>query len=115
LGSSSPFPHRARTTTSMDPSSLMSTQDVYRLVLILPHSRRLLATAEEGTPHLPRITVPGFSRVAEQLTRGIEQSWKVRSTVIDFLADESMPIPAVVFELRELEEEALRRSGLHSI
>jgi len=98
----------------MNCGTLIAPQEMYRLALVLPHSRRLLVITDDGTPCLPKIGIPVQSRVGEQLTRAIEGTWKMRSAVVDYLADKSIPIPLAVLELLA-EDEYPSGNNFHSI
>lgn len=49
---------------------------------------------------LPRILVPRWSRAAEQIQAVIEQQWKFKAIVIDFLEEEPGREPIAIAELR---------------
>jgi hypothetical protein len=72
----------------------------YRVALILPQSRQLLARQNDGTYELPTISIPRFRRPAEQLTRLIEKMWSIKTVVLNVLWDECLPMPFAVIEVR---------------
>ncbi len=65
----------------------------YRLALILPQSRKLLAEYIAGTYHLVQLNVPKWERCAEQLTRLIEERWQLQSVVLDVVIDDCLDSP----------------------
>jgi hypothetical protein len=72
----------------------------YRLAFVLPESRRLLAMQADGACELPTIDVPLWRRPAEQLTQLVEQRWHITTVVLDLVADESLPTPCAIIEVR---------------
>jgi len=72
----------------------------YRLALILPHSRELLGTPGPGTVELPVVRIPLWERPAEKLTRQIEDRWKIRTIILDILADPGSETACAVAEIR---------------
>lgn len=72
----------------------------YRLAFILPHSRDLLGVKRSGTVELPVVSIPLGKRPAEQLTRQIEERWKIRTIVLDILTGLSSETPCAVAEVR---------------
>jgi hypothetical protein len=59
----------------------------YRLVLVLPDSRRILAIGGVGGYRLPSITILQWMRPAEQLREAIHRAWKLHVLVLDFFHD----------------------------
>jgi hypothetical protein len=84
----------------MEATASMIDKLEYRLALVLPKSRRLLAIDQHGEPRLPRIPISRWTRPAEQLTQIVTQKWNVESVVIDFLKADSMTVPCAVVEVR---------------
>ena len=72
----------------------------YRLALLLPESRQLLGIEASLTPELPRISIPTGERSAEQLSKLVEQKWRVKTIVLDILADEFISTRCAVMEVR---------------
>jgi hypothetical protein len=72
----------------------------YRLALILPHSRELLGMPGSGPVKLPFVSTSVFERPAEQLTRLIEDKWKIRTIVLDILIDSGEDALCAVMEVR---------------
>jgi hypothetical protein len=72
----------------------------YRVALILPQSRQVIAAMIEDTYELPQISIPLWERPAEQLTRLIEERWHIRSIVLDIVFDERPEAPCAIVELR---------------
>jgi len=56
----------------------------YRLVLVLPESRKVLAISDVDGYHLPSISIPQWTRPAEQLQDAIHAAWKLRILILDF-------------------------------
>jgi hypothetical protein len=72
----------------------------YRIAFILPESRHLLAMQADGARELPTIDIPLWRRPAEHLTRLIEERWQITTVVLDVVADESLPTPCAIVEVR---------------
>jgi hypothetical protein len=72
----------------------------YRLALILPHSRQVVAANVDGAFLLPQVSVPLWERPAEQLTRLIEERWRIKSIILDVALDHSPESPYAVIEVR---------------
>jgi hypothetical protein len=72
----------------------------YRLAFILPESHQLLGLKTNGVCELPQIKIPLWRRPAEQLTHLIEETWKIKTLVLDVLSDESQSTPCAVIEVR---------------
>src|ERR1700677_5356453 len=70
----------------MDLVDQLAQQDQYRLALFLPRSKNVLVEPRDESPRLPRINVPRWTRVAEQVTKAIRNKWHLRSSImIDLL------------------------------
>jgi Phosphotransferase enzyme family len=68
----------------------------YRLALVLPASRKLLAISNVDGYRLPSISIPQWTRPAEQLQKAILTAWKLHVIILDFLpSSEGHPICAV--------------------
>lgn len=63
----------------------LAEQEQFRVVLILPWSQMVLVEQHGETRRLPRISIPRWTRTAEQLTKALQVRWTVRSIVIDLL------------------------------
>jgi hypothetical protein len=75
----------------------LAERDQYRVALVLPWSKMVLAERHGKALRLPRIYVPQWTRNAEQLTNVLLRNWNVRSIVIDFLPGTSeIPRCAVI-------------------
>jgi hypothetical protein len=72
----------------------------YRLALILPQSRQLIATKVDETYMLPQISIPLWERCAEQLTRLIAERWHIKSVVLDVVTDDCSGSPLALIEVR---------------
>ena len=74
--------------------------DLYRVVLVLPRSKMVLAERHNEILRLPRIRIPQWTRIAEQLTNEFLKAWNVRSVLIDVLPG-ALEIPrCAVIEIR---------------
>lgn len=56
----------------------------YRLVLVLPESRTILAISDVDGYCLPSISIPQWTRPAEQLQEAIHAAWKLHVLILDF-------------------------------
>ncbi len=74
--------------------------DRYRLVLVAPSARRLFIEQSQGGMRLPRISIPRWTRAAEQIQAAIELRWRFKVAVIDFLDYKSRVEGIVIAELR---------------
>jgi thiamine kinase-like enzyme len=72
----------------------------YRVALILPQSRQVVAASVDGSFLLPQITIPLWERPAEQLTRLIEERWHIKSIVLDIVLDDRPESPCAIIEIR---------------
>src|SRR5580692_471905 len=63
----------------------LAEQEQYRIALLLPQSKRVLVESHDGNPRLPRISIPRWTRVADQLTKAVRDKWCFASILIDFL------------------------------
>jgi thiamine kinase-like enzyme len=72
----------------------------YRLALILPQSRQLIAAQVDETYVLPQISIPLWERPAQQLTRLIEEQWHIQSVVLDIVSDDYPESPFAIVEVR---------------
>jgi hypothetical protein len=91
----------------------------YRLAFILPESRHLLVMQADGARELPTIDIPLWRRPAEHLTRLIEERWQITTVVLDVVADESLPTPCAIVEVRnpswEFTKECFRVAGVDDL
>ena len=71
----------------------------YRVVLIHPVSRTLLAVDGAGKQRLPRISVPANTRVVPCLHNVMVTGWGIHGLVLDFLSLEEGSSPCAVVEL----------------
>ncbi len=72
----------------------------YRLALIPPLSRALLAERVDGVSHLPRVSIPRWTRPAEQINLVLKQKWNVRTIVLDVLSGVDDAPPCALIEVR---------------
>jgi hypothetical protein len=59
----------------------------YRLVLVLPESRKILAISGVGGYRLPSIGILQWMRPAEQLREAIHMAWNLHVLILDFFHD----------------------------
>lgn len=71
----------------------------YRLALILPETRQLLAISASGINALPSIGIPRWQRPAEQLNRVIQSTWDIQTIVLDVLSGDSVSGSCAVIEV----------------
>jgi len=76
----------------------------YRLALVHPRTRQVLAVDELGHLRLPTIEIPRWTRHAEQITQTIYERWSIRTIVLDTLGSAVHEIPCVVAEVRSPEQ-----------
>lgn len=57
----------------------------YLLVLVLPEPRKVLAISCADGYRLPTISIPQWTRPAEQLQKAIRAAWKVPALILEFL------------------------------
>lgn len=75
----------------------LAEQDQYRIALILPQSRAVLVEPHGGGLRLPHISIPKWSRVAEQLSKAIRHKWGYGAVMIDSLpSSQETPACAVI-------------------
>jgi hypothetical protein len=78
----------------------MADRSEYRLVLILPHSREIAAAQIGIRYELPKMRIPVWTRPVEQLTRLIEERWKIKSLVLDLIVDDRSDSACAIIEIR---------------
>lgn len=74
-------------------------QEDYRMALVLPSSKLILAVRDLNSLRLPRVSIPKWTRPAEQIKELISQEWGMPSIVIDFLEGQGQLPTCVVAEL----------------
>lgn len=72
----------------------LAEQDQYRIALVLPGSKRVLVEPRDGSPQLPRIVIPRWTRVSEQLTMAIRDKWCLGSSILIDVFPGSQETPA---------------------
>ena len=75
--------------------------DQYRVALVLPRTRRVLAKRQGKDLLLPRVNIPKWTRPAHELTTRIQEKWNLASVVIDCLPTLQPSLPCVVAEICE--------------
>ncbi len=71
----------------------------FRLLLVLPHSRQILALRDTTCP-IPRVSVPEKTRTAQFLTNTLQKQWGHGFVAIDFLPNKEGLGPLAVLEVR---------------
>jgi hypothetical protein len=71
----------------------------YRIAIVLPRSKMVLAERHGETLRLPRVEILRWARPAEQLARAIRERWNLPSIVIDRLPAQSDLPPCAVVEV----------------
>jgi hypothetical protein len=90
----------------------------YRLVLVMPESRKVLAISDVDGYHLPSIRIPQWTRPAEQLQEAIDAAWKLRALILDFFhgsplcAVAEVLVPGQPIGLKAVSLQQLRTSEL---
>ncbi|HEY5214715.1 MAG TPA: phosphotransferase [Acidobacteriaceae bacterium] len=88
----------------------------YRVVLIHPASRTLLAVDGAGELRLPSINVPANTRVVPRLHKVMVTGWGIHGLVLDFLSMEEGSSPCAIVELiSENAPSALRAASVEQI
>lgn len=70
----------------------------YRILLVEPHLRKLLAIDSAGCNRLPCVRIPRSARRVDALRKAIYAAWGLSVFIIDFLGDDG-PAPCVVAEV----------------
>jgi hypothetical protein len=78
----------------------LAEQNEYRIVLVLPWSLRILVERHGNRLRLPRVSLPKWTRPAEQLGEALQAKWNVKSIAIDFLPREQAGPQCCVIEVR---------------
>lgn len=80
----------------------MIEQIEYRLALILPDSRKLLAIQESGHTEVPRVVTSGRQRQVEQLTLLVEEKWRIKAVVLEVISEFCAASPCAIMEVRSI-------------
>jgi hypothetical protein len=75
--------------------------DRYRLVLLSSSTRLVFAERAGHRFCLPRLSIPRWTRAAEQVQQAIDCNWGIKGIVLDFLGDEPGSDGAVLVELMD--------------
>jgi len=75
-------------------------QEQYRVLLMLPKCKMALVENDGRSVRLPRISIPRWARIGEQLAEAVRTKWGVRSIVIDFLPKPPELPKCAVMEIR---------------
>lgn len=90
----------------------------YRLILVLPESRKILAISDVDGYRLPSVSIPQWTRPAEQLREAIHAAWKLRVLILDFFhgsplcAVAEVLVPGQPIDLKAVPLEQLQTSEL---
>ena len=87
----------------LDETALVENE--YRLVLIESRSHAVLAENTGEVLRLPRITIPRWTRPAEELQQAIESSWGIRSIILNILPGEMGSTSCAVVEVLSSESQ----------
>jgi hypothetical protein len=71
----------------------------YRVVLVRSGSHAIWVQSDGGALRLPRVTIPRWTRPAEQLQQILEDVWHLRTIVLDVLPGKTDSTPCVVMEI----------------
>jgi hypothetical protein len=71
----------------------------YRVVLIEPDSRAVLALDTGNGCKLPQVHIPNRTRPVQQLQRAIRSTWGLHALILDFVATGCSSLPCVIAEL----------------
>ena len=74
--------------------------DRYRLVLVQPSTRCIFVERSQQALHLPQISIPRWTRTAEQIQAAVDRKWGFKAIVLDFLGNGSRYEGMVIAELR---------------
>jgi hypothetical protein len=71
----------------------------YRVILVEPESRAVLAFDIGSSYALPRVRIPKRTRPAQQLQKAICSAWGLHALVLDFVETDGSSLPCVIAEL----------------
>jgi hypothetical protein len=71
----------------------------YRLALVQSGSQSIWAHRREDAPHLPRISIPRWTRPVERIQQAIEANWNLQVIVLDVLPGEKDTAHCAVAEI----------------
>ncbi len=71
----------------------------YRVVLVDPVSRRVLARGEDGSFSVLRVSIPPRTRAVRQVRTELQRLWGIAVVILDFLSSGNGNSPSVVAEL----------------
>jgi hypothetical protein len=71
----------------------------YRIALIEPASRNIMAIDVVGVYHLPTVSVPSLARPAQQILHTLKTKWGIHALVLDFFPSGDVSSYCVVAEL----------------
>jgi hypothetical protein len=83
----------------MSPHDTALEQNEYKLVLVKSGLHAIWAERRGHDLCLPRISIPRWTRPAEQLQEGTKAAWHLRTIVLDFLPVRKDSLPLVVAEI----------------
>ncbi|MGH9587230.1 MAG: hypothetical protein ACRD3F_09785 [Acidobacteriaceae bacterium] len=85
----------------------------YLLVLVLPEPRKVLAISDADAYRLPTVSIPQWTRPAEQLQKTIRTVWRVHAVILEFL--HGTPLCVVAEVLISAESIGLDPVALHQL
>ena len=71
----------------------------YRVILMEPDSRAVLALDTRDSSTLPRVRIPNKRRPAQQLQIAIRSAWGLPALILDFVESDDNSLPCVIAEL----------------
>lgn len=73
--------------------------ETYRLFPVLPERGLVLLERKEGGLRLPEVSIPPYTRPAEQITSLVRKTWNLHSVVIDWIAGNDGSSQCAVLEI----------------
>ena len=58
-------------------------QIAYRVAIVLPHSKEIMAESDGDSLRLPTVTIQRWDRIAEQITANVKARWSLQTVVVD--------------------------------
>jgi len=83
----------------MLPQDTRHEQIEYRVVLVRSGSHAIWVQSDGGALRLPRVTIPRWTRPAEQLQQILKNVWHLRGIVLDVLPGKTGSAPCAVMEI----------------
>jgi hypothetical protein len=83
----------------MDSTDQSVERDEYRLALIVPRTHMLLAERSGAVLRLPRISLPKWTRPAEQVQQIVQEMWGMHVLTLDCLARSQDALPCLAVQV----------------